>query len=167
MLYCCNQIEEKKTMTPQTYARLMKLLPKLSALTDMHRLKVLAQIDRVLLADEEGATWCDVAERLLAPTITGKRLMDMVAKIETVPTALTESACQFLAQMREWSAAYDEIRLTPRQREWLLVLYDRACVVTEPVTTVAVSTYADQVKAMEQVKANKALKQRSPSEQVH
>jgi hypothetical protein len=135
-------------MTPQTHARLMRLLPKLSALTDARRLKVLARIDRALLADDDGATWLDIAERLLAPTITGKQLWDMVAKIEAAPTAaVTEAACQFLAQMRERAAAYDEVYLTARQREWLCQLYDRACVATEPGPDEAA---AEKAKAPEQ-----------------
>jgi hypothetical protein len=43
-------------------ARLMKLLPRLAAVTDKHRLKVLSDIDRVLAA--EGLTWADVAAAL-------------------------------------------------------------------------------------------------------
>jgi hypothetical protein len=138
-------------MTPQTFARLMKLLPKLSALTDAHRLKVLAQIDRVLLADDDGATWQDIAERIMAPTITGKQLRDMVATIEAaqaMPTGpLTDSALQFLAQMREWAAAYEDVRLTPRQREWLCGLYERACTAKpeprKPAAIVAATTEAE------------------------
>jgi hypothetical protein len=37
--------EEHLTLSLQAYARLMKLLPKLSGLTDHHRLKVLGEID--------------------------------------------------------------------------------------------------------------------------
>jgi hypothetical protein len=44
-------------------ARLMKLLPRLAAVTDKHRLKVLSDIDRVLAA--EGLTWADVAAALM------------------------------------------------------------------------------------------------------
>jgi len=105
-------------MTPQTYARLLRLLPKLGALTDAHRLKVLAQIDRVLLADEHGATWCDIADRLMPPTITGKDLLAMVTAIETAPTAgmLTEAASGFLADMRERAADSDDVYLSARQQ---------------------------------------------------
>jgi hypothetical protein len=153
-------------MTPQTYARLLRLLPKLGALTDAHRLKVLAQIDRVLLADEHGATWCDIADRLMPPTITGKDLLAMVTAIETAPTAgmLTEAASGFLADMRERAADSDDVYLSARQREWLLQLYHRACVATDPCP---VDKPAKSIVAIDTAELSKAMEREPPSGRVH
>jgi hypothetical protein len=123
--------QEFLTPSPQTYARLMKLLPKLSALTDRHRLKVLSEIDRVLAA--EGLTWADIAEALAPPRGETLAAADLLATIDHIEQEdknrivfLTLNARSFLAEMREQAAENDSVYLSGKQAVWLRALHERA-----------------------------------------
>jgi hypothetical protein len=113
---------ESSNMTPEAHARLCKLLPELGALTDAHRLKVLADIDRIFV--REGLTWEDVTARLLAPEIDGEEVLSMVAAIMKRPEVISHKAIEFLTQLRT-RAAYSDVRLSPAQSTWLLALRDQ------------------------------------------
>ena len=123
--------QEFLTPSPQAYARLMKLLPKLSALTDQHRLKVLSEIDRVLAA--EGLTWADIAAALAPPRGETLAAADLLATIDQIEQEdknrivfLTPNARSFLAEMREQAAENDAVYLSGKQAVWLRGLREQA-----------------------------------------
>ena len=127
--------QEHLTLSLQAYARLMKLLPKLSGLTNHHRLKVLGEIDRVLAA--ERLMWADVAAALLPPEtrMPAAHLLVMVDHVEQENNLrqtyesylhLTPNATKFLADLRGRAAESDPVYLTPRQGAWLQALHDQA-----------------------------------------
>jgi hypothetical protein len=118
-------------------ARLMKLLPRLAAVTDKHRLKVLSDIDRVLAA--EGLTWTDIAAALepkleVAPIVLkADAVAATVERIRQSPRVLTDNARDFLAQvnaqvLRLQRAGDTEIgvHLSGRQAAWLEALHSKA-----------------------------------------
>jgi hypothetical protein len=123
--------EERVPLSPQAYTRLRRLLPKLSGLTDHHRLKVLGEIDRVLAA--EGLMWADVAEAL-QPSETRLPAADLLAMVDHLERedkdrtffALTTNAGKFIADLRERAAENETVYLTPRQGAWLHALLDQA-----------------------------------------
>jgi hypothetical protein len=119
-------------LTPEAYGRLMKLLPKLAALTDRHRLKVLSDIDRVLALD--GLTWTDIADTLRAPAMTVEDVLKMVEHIEQHPDLLSDNARSFIAMLRERATSYRVVNLSPRQCEWLSILYEQAQNACGPAT---------------------------------
>jgi hypothetical protein len=139
----------------QAHARLMKLLPKLSAVTDAYRLKVLSEIDRVLAA--EGQTWADIAEALSEPQGGSLPVAELLAIIERIEqqyrssaswqTPLTDNACSFLADLREKAAVQiGEVHLTFRQGQWLYALQEQAererkrmCELAEPKQPVLIT----------------------------
>jgi hypothetical protein len=122
------QTEEARMLPLQALARLVELLPKLSAVTpEWHRLKVLSDIDRVLAA--KGLTWADFAEALseAGGSLPVAELLTIIEHIEQHRTLLTDNACSFLADLREKAAAQaDEVRLTVRQGQWLYELLSQA-----------------------------------------
>jgi hypothetical protein len=127
-----SEIDQEYLMpSPQAYARLMKLLPKLSAMTDQHRLKVLSEIDRVLAA--EGLTWADVAAALAPPRGETLAAADLLATIDRIEREdknrilfLTPNARSFLAEMRERAAENDAVYLSGKQAVWLHALHAQA-----------------------------------------
>jgi hypothetical protein len=111
--------EQRAMPPPQAYARLMKLLPKLSAMTDAYRLKVLSEIDRVLAA--EGLMWTDIAAALTEPPgedLPTAELLTMIERIEQQDRMilLTPNARSFLAQMRERATEDDIVHLSKTSR---------------------------------------------------
>jgi hypothetical protein len=113
-------------MSPVAYARLIKLLPKLSAVTDEHRLEVLSDIDRVLAA--EGLMWADIVEALIPPeeTIPADDLLAMLDTIERERMFLTARADMFLVDLRTRAADNDIVHLTGKQSAWLHLLLQKA-----------------------------------------
>ena len=117
-------------MTPTTRARLLKLLPKLAAVTDQHRLKVLSDIDRVLAA--EGMTWADIAaaveertnEYADVPAAEVMAAVDFIALRDA--QGLTDSARDFLRQLMHSADGAATVSMSARQREWLGALYHNA-----------------------------------------
>jgi hypothetical protein len=115
-------------------ARLTNLLPKLAAMTDKHRLKVLSDIDRVLAA--EGVTWADVAEALIpqeTPPVVLKAadVSAMVEHIRKFPDILSNNAQDFLGQVNAQAARSDKsgdagVHLSARQAAWLDALHSKA-----------------------------------------
>jgi hypothetical protein len=149
-------------MTPEIYLRLIKLLPKLSALKDHNRLKTLSEIDRVLAKD--GVTWCDIADALQQPPRQqweADVVLAMIDRIERVAQCvtcgLTANARDFLGQVREDATHGDDVRLTPRQSEWLRQLYERAeAEAKQPAT-------AERLATVDQ----KAEQQKAPERRLH
>jgi hypothetical protein len=124
-----SKTEEARMLPLQACARLVNLLPKLSAVSpEWHRLKVLADIDCVLAA--KGLTWADFAEALSEQggSLPVAELLSAIEFIEQHPTVLTDNARSFLAGLREKAAAAqaDEVRLTVRQGQWLDELLHQA-----------------------------------------
>src|SRR5262245_25431475 len=113
-------------MSPVAFARLIKLLPKLSGVTDEHRLKVLSDIDRVLAA--EGLMWADIAEALIPPeeAMPADVLLAMLDSIERAPEFLSPRAEMFLADLRTQATENDSVHLTFRQSAWLHALHQKA-----------------------------------------
>jgi hypothetical protein len=116
-------------MTSQT-SRLVKLLPKLSAMTDQHRLKVLSDIDRLLAG--EGFMWADIAEALSPPRGEGLPAADVLAIIDRIEQqeralSLTSNASAFLADVRDRAEeGGGSVYLTSKQTAWLHALHAQA-----------------------------------------
>jgi hypothetical protein len=116
-------------MSPEAYGRLIRLLPKLAAMTDQHRLKVLSDIDRVLARD--GITWLEIAEALMPPGGQDFPVSNILAVVERIeqlrPTLfLTPNATAFLADLRSRASESDEVHLTSKQYMWLHGLEEQA-----------------------------------------
>lgn len=117
-------------MTPETRCRLLKLIPKLSAMTDRHRLKVLGDIDRVLAA--EGVTWADIAALLEERTNEYADISadEVLAAVDFIALRdaqeLTDSARDFLRQLAHSAEGAATVSMSARQREWLGALYHNA-----------------------------------------
>jgi hypothetical protein len=113
-------------MNEETYFRLMNLLPRLSAITDKRRLKVLSDIDRVLAAD--GLSWDDIAEALMSPSgvTPSKTILDMIDAVAKAELVMTENAVQFLSQLREQASQEPAVELSPKQNHWIRGLFERA-----------------------------------------
>ncbi len=131
-------------MTPENRIRLLKLLPKLAAVTDQRRLKVLSDIDRVLLA--ENMTSASIAALLEERTneyadIGSDEVLAMAEFIAAHnPQGLSDSALNFLRQLREaagWGAA---VSLSARQREWLWKLHHKATIEHEQAAQQAMTS---------------------------
>jgi DNA-binding transcriptional MerR regulator len=120
--------EQRATFSMQAHTRLMKLLPKLSAVTDQHRLKVLSEIDRVLAA--EGLTWADIAEALNEPQgedLAAAEALALIERIEQEHTVLlTNNARSFLDQLRERAMENYSVHFSFRQGQWLYALQEQA-----------------------------------------
>jgi hypothetical protein len=117
------------SLPPEVHARLEKLLPRLAALTDKHRLKVLADIDRVLLNAD--LSWQEVAAALQPPPrYTDYKAAEVLATIDRIEAkrsaVLTENAKAFLEQVRMDAAGGGTVELSERQAQWLHQLRDRA-----------------------------------------
>ena len=145
-------------MTPEAHARLCKLLPKLGALTDAHRLKLLADIDRIFV--REGITWEDVTARLLAPSIDGEELSEIVAFIlKQEGCYVSTSAHDFLTQMQNRAAHGGSVRLSPAQCTWLFALRDQAAK--------AAAEKAEDAADEQQERANIIKLERAPTDTAH
>lgn len=131
-------------MTPQTRTRLLKLLPRLSAVTDARRLKAMSDVDRVLAA--EGLTWADIADFLEERTnvvteVNADEALAMADIVSQHADLLSDNARDFLGQVvRKVIAAREAtqqpghymfgkeavIELSARQIKWLLDLHGKA-----------------------------------------
>jgi hypothetical protein len=120
--------EQRAVLSIQAHTRLMKLLPKLSAVTDQHRLKVLSDIDRVLAA--EGLTWADIAEALNEPQgedLAATEVLSIIERIQQEHTVLlTNNARSFLDQLRERAMENNSVHFSFRQGQWLYALQEQA-----------------------------------------
>ncbi len=121
-------------MTPENRARLLKLLPRLAAVTDQRRLKVMSDIDRVLAA--EGLTWASIAALLEKRTneyadLGSDEVLAMAEFIATNSYGLSDSALNFLRQLREAAGRAAAVSLSARQREWLWKLHNKATIQDE------------------------------------
>jgi hypothetical protein len=115
-------------MNPEIFTRLMKLMPALSSLTDKHRLKTLANIDRVMISG--GITWHDVAAALRPPSewtdVKAAVALEMVDAIEQWPELACHNAGRFIEQIRDEANEQDTVYLSPRQSAWLHMLHEKA-----------------------------------------
>jgi hypothetical protein len=116
------------TLSFEVHNRLAKLLPRLAAITDKHRLKVLSDIDRVLLS--AGISWHDVANALQPPPQYADHnaadVLAIVKRIEARRYLLSDNAQQFVAQVREDATGEDTVELSERQAHWLARLHEEA-----------------------------------------
>jgi hypothetical protein len=118
------------SLSEETFYRLTDLLPRLAAITDKRRLKVLSDIDRVLAA--ESSSWTDIADHLMPPNsmVRSDMVLSMIARIEDWQRkclgTLTDSASSFLGQLLEQAPQEPAIRMSHKQYAWLRQLFDRA-----------------------------------------
>jgi hypothetical protein len=87
-------------LTWEAYGRIMKLLPKLSALTDKHRLKVLSDIDRVLAA--AGLTWADFAAEAVPPPEEDVPVDVLLTIVESIELEANEKSMFISTSAREF-----------------------------------------------------------------
>lgn len=104
-------------MDALTATKVARLLPRLGAKTDKHRLKILDQIECALA--EVGAEWSDLAEGVQPTFWHSASLVAAVEKIEARPDLLNSQATKFLATLRRLAERADPVRLSVRQRSWL------------------------------------------------
>ena len=116
-----------KKMNHALYLKLSKLLPRLSAKTDLNRLKVLDAINLELA--HVGVTWSDITAALepAEPEVfKADVLLAMVVRIERRLDLLTPAADGFLWDLRERASAVDTVSLAAHQALWLHALHEAA-----------------------------------------
>src|SRR5262245_33706919 len=110
-------------MEIMVHRKVVKLFRLLDETSGSERTQVLLAIDEALAF--AGLGWADVADDLVAPSLSSREVLKVLDAIERGPK-ISSRAKSFVSQLREQAQRHKEVEVSPAQFEWFRGLWKQA-----------------------------------------